>query len=106
MSTRAGRPPKAAESSIDPVVMAAARVLLDELTPTRRAARAAPPGPLRRAVLAARLSEAFDVLSADAVAEARTGDEPVTWAEVGQAFGIRTQSAQERFGRARSQLDT
>jgi uncharacterized protein with beta-barrel porin domain len=86
--------------------MAAARALLDELTPTRRAARAAPPGPLRRAVLAARLAEAFDVLSADAVAEARTGDEPVTWAQVGQAFGIRTQSAQERFGRARSQLDT
>ena len=86
--------------------MAEARVLLDELTPTRRAARAATPGPLRRAVLAARLSEAFDVLSADAVAEARTGDEPVTWAEVGEAFGIRPQSAQERFGRARSQLDT
>lgn len=106
MSTRTGRPPKAAESSIDPVVMAAARVLLDELTPTRRAARAAPPGPLRRAVLAARLAEAFEVLSVEAVAEARTDDEPVTWARVGEAFGIRTQSAQGRFGRARSQLDT
>ena len=86
--------------------MAAARALLDELTPTRRAARAAPPGPLRRAVLAARLSDAFDVLSADAVAQARTGDEPVTWARVGEAFAIRTQSAQQRFGRDRSQLDT
>lgn len=86
--------------------MAAARALLDEMTPTRRAARAAPPGPLRRAVLAARLAEAFDVLSDDAVAGARTGDEPVTWAAVGEAFGIRTQSAQGRFGRVRSQLDT
>ena len=106
MSARAGRPPKAAESSIDPVVMAAARVLLDELTPTRRAARVAPPGPLRRAVLAARLAEAFNVLSADAVADARAGDDPVTWARVGEAFGIRTQSAQGRFGRVRSQLDS
>ncbi|MCB9387595.1 MAG: hypothetical protein H6517_07195 [Microthrixaceae bacterium] len=52
------------------------------------------------------MAEAFDVLSVEAVAEARTGDEPVTWARVGEAFGIRTQSAQERFGRARSQLDT
>jgi hypothetical protein len=57
-------------------------------------------------VLAARLAEAFDVLSTEAVAKTRTGDDPATWAEIGEAFGIRPQSAQERFGRALSELDT
>lgn len=102
MDPSGGRPPKAAADAIDPVVMSLARELLDELVPSRRATRAAPSGRLRRAVLAARLSEAFDVMSSAAVAEARTGDDPVTWAEVGESFGIRAQSAQERFGRSRS----
>ncbi len=84
------------------MVMTVARGLLEEVAPSRRAARAAPPGRLRRAVLAARLAEAFDVLSSEAVADARTSGDPVTWAEVGDAFGIRAQSAQERFGRNRS----
>lgn len=102
MGVSGGRPPKATTGSIDPVVMNIARGLLDELAPTRRAARAAPSGQLRRAVLAARLAEAFDALSSDAVDHARAADDPVTWADVGDAFGIRAQSAQERFGRTRS----
>lgn len=102
MAMSAGRPPGPTASTVDPVLLAVARELLNELTPTRRAARAAPAGRMRRAVLAARLSEAFDVLSSEAVAEARAGDDPATWAEVGDAFGIRPQSAQERFGRDRS----
>jgi len=106
MASRGGRPPKAATGSVDPVVLGMARALLDEVSPTRSAARAAPQGRLRRAVLAARLAEAFDVLSFEAVADARSGDDPLTWAEVGDAFGVRPQSAQERFGRGRSQLRT
>lgn len=102
MAKRGGRPPGPTASTVDPVLLAVARGLLDELTPTRRAARAAPSGPLRRTMLAARLAEAFDVLSTEAVAEARAGDDAPTWAEVGDAFGIRPQSAQERFGRDRS----
>lgn len=102
MGVSGGRPPKVATGSIDPVVMVIARGVLDELALTRRAARAAPSGRLRRAVLAARLAEAFDALSSEAVDEARSADDPVTWADVGDAFGIRPQSAQERFGRSRS----
>ncbi len=85
--------------------MAAAREVLDALTPTRRAMRAAPSGPLRRAVLAVRLAEAFEVLAAEAVDEARASTDGPTWVDVGEAFGVRAQSAQERFRIRSSEAD-
>lgn len=106
MALRPGHPSKPDAESVDNVIMAAARGWLDALAPSRRACRVAPAGPLRRAVLAARLSEAFDVLAAEAVAEARTGEDCPSWSEVGDAFGIRAQSAHQRFGRAGSGRNT
>lgn len=103
MVLRPGHPSKPAADSVDNVIMVAARGWLDGLASSRRAFRVAPAGPLRRAVLAARLSDAFDLLAGEAVAEARAGEECPTWAEVGDAFGIRAQSAHQRFGRAGSE---
>jgi hypothetical protein len=57
-------------------------------------------------MLAARLAEAFDALTAEAVADARSQDRNLSWAAIGDAFGIRAQSAHQRFGRARSERDT
>ena len=57
-------------------------------------------------MLAARLAEAFDALAAEAVADARSQDRNLSWAAIGDAFGIRAQSAHQRFGRARSERDT
>lgn len=105
MSRSRGRPPKADASSIDPLIRSVAADLLDSLAPTRRAARVAPAGPLRRAVLAVRLAEALEVLAAEAVDDARTGDGQ-TWSDVGDAFGVRPQTAQARFRLSPSELGT
>lgn len=105
MTRSRGRPPKADASSIDPVVRAIATALLDSLTPTRRAQRVAPSGPMRRALLAVRLAEAFEVLAAEAVDGARC-DDGQTWADVGAAFDVRPQTAQARFRLDRSDLRT
>ena len=105
MSRSRGRPPKAGASSIDPLIRAAAAELLDSLTPTRRAVRVAPMGPLRRAVLGVRLAEALEVLAAEAVDDAR-GDDGLTWADVGEEFGVRPQTAQARFRLRPSDLGT
>jgi len=103
MVMRPGHPSKPDAESVDNVIMATAKGWLDGLVSSRRAFRVAPAGPLRRAVLAARLSDAFDLLAVEAVAEARASEECPTWAEVGDAFGIRAQSAHQRFGRAGSE---
>lgn len=103
MVLRPGHPSKPEADSIDNVIMAVARGWLDGIASSRRASRVAPAGPLRRAVLAARLSEAFTVLAAEAVAEARKDEDCPSWAEIGDAFGIRAQSAHQRFSRAGSE---
>jgi hypothetical protein len=54
-------------------------------------------------LLAARLAEAFEVLAVEAVNEARASKDGPTWAGVGEAFGIRAQSAQQRFRAERSE---
>lgn len=105
MARVGGRPPKPTAESIDRNVMTAAREFLDEIAPTRRAATAAPLGRLRRALLAARLADAFEVLATEAVDEARHVDGGPTWMDVGEAFGIRAQSAQTRFRVERSETD-
>lgn len=51
---------------------------------------------LERAVLAAKLSECADRLARVEVMSARELD-GATWAEVGRAFGVSTQTAHERF---------
>ena len=51
--------------------------------------------PLDRAVAARLLAKEADRLSRAEVMAAREGG--VTWAEVGEAFGISTQTAHERF---------
>ena len=103
MVLRPGHPSKPEADSVDNVILASARSWLDALASSRRAFRVAPAGPLRRAVLAARLSEAFTVLAAEAVAEARDGEDCPSWAEIGDTFGIRAQSAHQRFGPAGSE---
>jgi hypothetical protein len=50
------------------------------------------------AVLALEAQEALEVLAAREVALARDQDE-MTWEQVGDAFGISTQSAHHRFAR-------
>ncbi|MBK6669333.1 MAG: hypothetical protein IPG46_06455 [Actinobacteria bacterium] len=105
MVLRPGHPSKPDADSVDNVIMVTARGWLDGIASSRRAFRVAPAGPLRRAVLAARLSDAFDVLAAEAVAEARASEDCPSWTEVGHAFGIRAQSAHQRFGRASSERD-
>jgi hypothetical protein len=50
---------------------------------------------LERAVAASRLADLATRVSRAAVMSAR--DEGVTWAEVGNAFGVTTQTAHERF---------
>lgn len=92
--------------SIDRVILDLARGWLDLAAAGRRGLRVAPAGPLRRAVLAARLAEAFDALTAEAIADARSQDRSLSWAMIGDAFGIRAQSAHQRFGRARSERET
>jgi hypothetical protein len=105
MPRRPGRPPKADASSIDPTVRVAAVQFLDALASTRRALRAAPPGPLRRAVLAVRLAEALEVIAAEEVDRART-EHHLRWADVGDTFGVRAQTAQARFRLDRSDLSS
>lgn len=56
-------------------------------------------------MLAVRLAEALEVLAAEAVDAART-DDGQTWAEVGDAFGVRPQTAQARFRLSPSELGT
>ena len=92
-----GRPPKPTVDTIDPAVMALARDLLDDAARSRRAFRAAPVGRFRRAVLAVRLSEALDALAPAEVRDVRDGDEAVSWAQIGDAFGTTAQGAHRRF---------
>ena len=61
-------------------------------------ARLDQPEPLALAVLALQAQEALEVLAAREVALARDQDE-LTWEQVGEAFGISTQSAHHRFAR-------
>ena len=56
------------------------------------------PEPLALAVLALEAQEALEVLAARDVALARDQDE-LTWEQVGDAFGISTQSAHHRFAK-------
>ena len=60
---------------------------------------------MRRALLAVRLAEAFEVLAAEAVDNARHIDAQ-TWTDVGAAFDVRPQTAQARFRLDRSDLRT
>lgn len=52
--------------------------------------------------LLAELSEQVDQTLNAAVHLTRTGEQPASWAEIGQALGITRQSAHERFTRART----
>ena len=56
------------------------------------------PEPLPLAVLALQAQEALEVLAAREVGLARDQDE-LTWEQVGEAFGISTQSAHHRFAK-------
>ena len=105
MARGVGRPPR--PRSIDPELLEATRRALLQLgkdlrIPTgrypdpltgRARARARP---LDLAVLAVQAQEALEVLAAQEVAFAREYDE-VTWQQVGDVFGISTQSAHHRF---------
>jgi hypothetical protein len=99
-----GRPEKATASSVHPNVLALAEGLLDEVARMRRPLPTAPLRELRGAVLADELAKAFEVLTAAEVTRAReTG---IRWVDVGDAFGIRKQTAQARFAEDRSQRRT
>jgi hypothetical protein len=107
MALGVGRPPR--PQSIDPEFLDATRRALLQLgkdlgLPTGRyvdpASSQSPsrPKPLALAVLALEAQEALEVLAAREVAFARDREE-ATWEQVGNAFGISTQSAHHRFAR-------
>ena len=107
MARRVGRPPR--PKSIDPELLDATRRALVQLgkaldlprgrypEPSTGRLRSRPE-PLALAVLALQAQEALEVLAAREVALARDQDE-LTWEQVGEAFGISTQSAHHRFAR-------
>lgn len=47
----------------------------------------------------ARASTLLDELTREAVDRARSGDAPLSWAEIGAALGVSKQAAQQRYGR-------
>ena len=107
MVRRVGRPPR--PTSIDPELLEATHRALLQLgkdldLPTARYTDADTghtrrrPKPLTLAVLAIQAQEALEALASREVAMARDHDD-LTWAEVGEAFGISTQSAHHRFAR-------
>ena len=102
-----GRPPR--PTSIEPELLDATHRALLQLgkdlglatgryidSATGRARRR--PKPLALAVLALQAQEALEVLASQEVGLARA-QEDLTWAQVGEAFGISTQSAHHRFAR-------
>ena len=107
MARGVGRPPR--PQSIDPELLEATQRALLQIgkdlglpagryvdpTTDRRRTR---PKPLTLAVLALEAQEALEVLAASEVALARDQDE-MTWEQVGDAFGISTQSAHHRFAK-------
>ncbi len=105
MNRPAGRPPKPNASTIDPAIRRAAQELLDQVAPTRRATAVAPAGPFRRSVLAVRLAEALEVLAAEEIDRVRSARE-LGWRDVGDAFGVTTQTAHTRFRLSESELGT
>lgn len=48
----------------------------------------------------ARASTLLDELTREAVAEARDGEAPLSWSEIGAALGMSKQAAQQRYGRS------
>ena len=105
MSRGVGRPPR--PRSIEPRLLESTHRLLLQLgkelaLPTGRYLEAGAdrarsrPRPLDLAVLAIQAQEALEVLAAREVALARDHD-GLTWEQVGDAFGISTQSAHHRF---------
>ncbi len=107
MAARVGRPPRPTSIDSD-LLMVAHRALLamgKDLGLTTAAYRDPSTGRARRrprpldlAVLAVEAQEALEVLAAREVAMARE-QEGLTWKQVGEAFGISTQSAHHRFAR-------
>lgn len=108
MARTAGRPPN--PTVIDGATMAAVRgALLDvarELKLPRRRYLVSKrskqlvlqPPPLDLAVLAVKAAQALELVAAEHVARARELD-GLSWAQVGDAFGVSTQSAYSRFHR-------
>jgi len=108
MARAAGRPPN--PTVIDGTTMAAVRrALLDIARQLRLPRRRYPvsgrskrlvlqPPPLDLAVLAVKAAQALELVAAEHVQRARDVD-GVTWAQVGEAFGVSTQSAHSRFHR-------
>jgi biotin operon repressor len=75
--------------------LASTRAALDELE--RAATRES------RLVAAAQVARYADRLVSGLVDEARTGEQPVSWARIGSALGMTRQAANERFGDAARQ---
>jgi len=108
MVRTAGRPPN--PTVIDgATMMAVRRALLDIARALKLPRRRYPvsrrsrqlvlqPPPLDLAVLAIKAAQALELVAAEHVQRARDLD-GVSWAQVGEAFGVSTQSAHSRFYR-------
>ncbi len=108
VANEAGRPPK--QTTFDKATLAAARKVLLDAARELRLPLVRYPAPTRRepdrtviqprhldlAVLALELSQAIAWVAGEHVAKARELD-CVTWEDVGEGFGMTSQSAHHRF---------
>src|SRR6476469_5861256 len=108
MARQAGRPPK--QTKFDKAILTAARTALLDAARELRLPLERYPIPTRRepdrtviqprhldiAVLALELTQAIAWIAGEHVAKARELD-GVTWEDVGDAFGVTSQSAHHRF---------
>lgn len=64
------------------------------------------PSPLAALAHVARLADDMDDVVSRLVEEARRGDPPATWADIGGALGITRQAAYHRYGRPTSEAES
>lgn len=90
---------------IDPLTTRERRVVREALQALISTSSRRIEGPLAGALLMARVEETARDLCAELVRDARD-QHGVTWSQIGDAFGIRMQSAQWRFSRSRRKTTT
>lgn len=97
MERTSGAPAKRSVGDLDPDLVDACRTALKRLSRDHsRGTRERGADPLRTAVLCAELSDVFHALTTELVRDVRD-EHGLSWATVGEAFGIRAATAHTRF---------